>query len=162
MTFPRNAWYVACTPDELADKPLGRQVCGERLVLYRTSEGGPVAALEDFCPHRGAPLSLGRVCEGKLVCGYHGLEMGCEGKTIAMPGQRVRGFPSIRRHRSQRFRVDVDGGPAATEPLLATPFRSFPNRKTRHEDTTSPLDLVDGRRGPCGRGRLRPVGVPDR
>src|SRR5256885_6781103 len=24
---------------------------------------------------------------GKLVCGYHGLEMGCDGKTIAMPGQ---------------------------------------------------------------------------
>ncbi|MBC7392902.1 MAG: aromatic ring-hydroxylating dioxygenase subunit alpha, partial [Variovorax sp.] len=28
--------------------------------------------------------------------GYHGLEMGCDGKTIAMPGQRVRGFPAIR------------------------------------------------------------------
>ena len=55
-----------------------------------------VAALEDFCPHRGAPLSLGSVVEGKLVCGYHGLEMGCDGKTIAMPGQRVRGFPAIR------------------------------------------------------------------
>src|SRR5207253_3329956 len=34
--------------------------------------------------------------EGKLVCGYHGLEMGCDGKAIAMPGQRVRGFPAIR------------------------------------------------------------------
>ena len=96
MTFPRNAWYVACTPDELADKPLGRQVCGERLVLYRTSEGGPVAALEDFCPHRGAPLSLGRVCEGQLVCGYHGLAMGCDGKVVSMPGQRVKSFPAIR------------------------------------------------------------------
>jgi vanillate O-demethylase monooxygenase subunit len=36
------------------------------------------------------------VIEGKLVCGYHGLEMGCQGKTIAMPGQRVRAFPAIR------------------------------------------------------------------
>ena len=96
--FPRNAWYVACTPDEVAATPhgaLGRQVCGERMVFYR----GPderMTALEDFCPHRGAPLSLGRVCEGKLVCGYHGLEMGCDGKTVAMPGQRVRGFPAIR------------------------------------------------------------------
>ncbi len=93
--FARNAWYVACTPDEFADKPLGRTVCGEPLVFYRDGSGA-VAALEDFCPHRGAPLSLGRVCEGKLVCGYHGLEMGCDGKTIAMPGQRVRGFPAIR------------------------------------------------------------------
>jgi vanillate monooxygenase len=93
--FPKNAWYVACTPDEIEGKPLGRRICNEAIVFYRGPEGR-VAALEDFCPHRGAPLSLGRVCEGKLVCGYHGLEMGCDGKTVAMPGQRVRGFPAIR------------------------------------------------------------------
>ena len=93
--FPKNAWYVACTPDEIDGKPLGRRICNESIVFYRGPEGR-VAALEDFCPHRGAPLSLGRVCEGKLVCGYHGLEMGCDGKTVAMPGQRVRGFPAIR------------------------------------------------------------------
>ncbi len=93
--FPTNAWYVACTPAEIDEKPLGRSICGERIVFYRGPDGKP-AALEDWCPHRGAPLSLGRVIEGKLVCGYHGLEMGNDGKTIAMPGQRVRGFPAIR------------------------------------------------------------------
>jgi vanillate O-demethylase monooxygenase subunit len=93
--FLKNTWYVACTPDEIADQPLGRKICGEPIVFYRPAPG-KVAALEDFCPHRGAPLSLGRVCEGKLVCGYHGLEMGCDGKTVAMPGQRVGGFPKIR------------------------------------------------------------------
>ncbi|MDR7378055.1 vanillate O-demethylase monooxygenase subunit [Rhodoferax ferrireducens] len=93
--FPKNAWYVACTPDDIQDKPLGRKICGESMVFYRGPEG-KVTALEDFCPHRGAPLSLGRVEDGKLVCGYHGLEMGCDGKTVAMPGQRVRGFPAIR------------------------------------------------------------------
>ena len=93
--FPKNTWYVACTGNEIDDKPLGRKICGENLVLYRAAEG-KATALEDFCPHRGAPLSLGRVVEGKLVCGYHGLEMGCDGKTVAMPGQRVRGFPPIR------------------------------------------------------------------
>jgi vanillate O-demethylase monooxygenase subunit len=93
--FPKNAWYVACTPDEIDDGPLGRQVCGERIVFFRGPES-QVAAVEDWCPHRGAPLSLGRVVEGKLVCGYHGLEMGCDGKPVAMPLQRVRGFPSIR------------------------------------------------------------------
>ena len=29
--FPMNAWYVACTPAEIDDKPLGRTVCGERI-----------------------------------------------------------------------------------------------------------------------------------
>ncbi|BAN50871.1 aromatic ring-hydroxylating dioxygenase subunit alpha [Metapseudomonas resinovorans] len=93
--FPKNAWYVACTPDEIEGKPLGRQICGEKMVFYRAAEGR-VAALEDFCPHRGAPLSLGFVEDGRLICGYHGLAMGCEGRTEAMPGQRVRGFPAIR------------------------------------------------------------------
>lgn len=95
MIFPMNAWYVACTPGEIDEKPLGRMVCNERIVFYRGPDA-KVAALEDWCPHRGAPLSLGRVVEGKLVCGYHGLEMGHDGRTIAMPGQRVRGFPPIR------------------------------------------------------------------
>jgi vanillate monooxygenase len=95
MMFPKNAWYVACTPSEIDDKPLGRTICGERIVFYRGPEG-QVAAVEDFCPHRGAPLSLGKVIEGQLVCGYHGLTMGHDGKAVAMPGQRVRGFPAIR------------------------------------------------------------------
>ncbi|MBI2309121.1 MAG: aromatic ring-hydroxylating dioxygenase subunit alpha [Rhodocyclales bacterium] len=93
--FPKNTWYVACTSDEVQDKPLGRRICNELMVFFR-DEAGEVAALEDFCPHRGAPLSLGFVKEGRLVCGYHGLEMGCKGHTLAMPGQRVRGFPAIR------------------------------------------------------------------
>ncbi|SFJ42284.1 aromatic ring-hydroxylating dioxygenase subunit alpha [Caulobacter sp. UNC279MFTsu5.1] len=93
--WPRNAWYVACTPDEIADKPLGRRICGERMVFHR-GKAGQVVALEDFCPHRGAPLSLGFVRDGELVCGYHGLTMGCEGRATAMPGQRVAGFPAIR------------------------------------------------------------------
>jgi len=93
--FLKDTWYVACTPDEIMDKPLGRQICGEKIVFYRNAEDR-VAAVENFCPHRGAPLSLGYVEDGKLVCGYHGLAMGCDGHTLSMPGQRVRGFPAIK------------------------------------------------------------------
>ena len=94
--FIKNTWYVACQSHELTDKPLGRKVCNESIAFFRGPDNQP-AAVQDFCPHRGAPLSLGKVCEGKLVCGYHGLEMGCDGKTVAMPGQRVRGFPPIKK-----------------------------------------------------------------
>lgn len=93
--FPKNAWYVACTPDEFADKPLGRKICGESIAFFRDGDG-KVAAVEDFCPHRGAPLSLGTVRDGNLVCGYHGLVMGADGKPVSMPCQRVQGFPKIR------------------------------------------------------------------
>jgi vanillate monooxygenase len=93
--FIKNTWYVACMPEDINGKPLGRKICGLPMVFFRNEAGQP-AALEDFCPHRGAPLSLGQCKDGKLMCGYHGLEMGCEGKTIAMPGQRVGGFPAIK------------------------------------------------------------------
>jgi len=92
--WPKNAWYVACTPDEIAERPLGRQICGERMVFYRDGIGR-AWALEDFCPHRGAPLSLGFLREGELVCGYHGLTMGCEGRAMSMPGQNVARFNTI-------------------------------------------------------------------
>lgn len=96
-TFPKNCWYVACTPDEVDNKPLGRRICNEPMVFFRDAEG-QVSALEDFCPHRGAPLSLGTVEDGLLVCGYHGLKMGPDGKTDSMPGQKVQNFPCVKRY----------------------------------------------------------------
>ncbi len=119
---PQNAWYVACTPDEIADKPLGRQICGEKMVFYRGHEG-KVAAVEDFCPHRGAPLSLGHVENGNLVCGYHGLVMGCDGKTVEMPGQRVRGFPATRPLRYRNGMGSSGSGPVT---------RRWPTRRWIH------------------------------
>ncbi len=92
--WPRDAWYVAGTSDEVGNRPLGRTICGEPMVLFRHSAG--VSALEDFCPHRGAPLSLGSVQGDTLVCGYHGLAMAANGCTAGMPRQRVQGFPPIR------------------------------------------------------------------
>lgn len=102
--FPKNCWYVAATPDEIEAKPLGRVVCGRSMVLFRAVEG-QVAALEDFCPHRGAPLSLGTVENGVIVCGYHGMRMNADGKCAGMAGQSVERFrkgiqtyPAIERH----------------------------------------------------------------
>ena len=94
--FPLNTWYVAARSEEIpTDRPLGRRICNIPMALFRNSAGVP-AAVEDFCPHRGAPLSLGKVEGDTLVCGYHGLAMGCDGKTVSMPCQRVRGFPANR------------------------------------------------------------------
>ncbi len=95
QSYPLNTWYVAATPDEISDKPFARQVCSIKLVFFRNSQQ-KIVAVEDFCPHRGAPLSLGFVENGQLVCGYHGLRMGDDGKTQSMPNQRVAHFPCIK------------------------------------------------------------------
>ena len=91
----QNAWYVAAMSNEVTDKPLGRTICNHNLVMYR-GKGEAVACIEDFCPHRGAAMSLGYIEEGELVCGYHGLRMGPDGQTISMPKQRTDRFPCTR------------------------------------------------------------------
>jgi vanillate O-demethylase monooxygenase subunit len=98
-------------------------------VFFRNAEQQAVA-VEDFCPHRGAPLSLGRVQDGKLVCGYHGLEMGCKGKTVHMPGQRVQGFPSISAYaviERYGFVWVWPGDAALADPSLMPVFDFFDN-----------------------------------
>lgn len=59
--YPLNTWYVAARSHEIGStRPLGRRICNKAMAFFRQSSG-QVAAVEDFCPHRGAPLSLGFV-----------------------------------------------------------------------------------------------------
>jgi phenylpropionate dioxygenase-like ring-hydroxylating dioxygenase large terminal subunit len=67
----RNFWYPVVWSSEVRARPVGIQLLGERVVLCR--DGGRVYALEDRCPHRGTPLSLGRQhFSGTITCPYHG------------------------------------------------------------------------------------------
>ncbi len=129
--FLKNTWYVACQADEITDKPLGRKICNEAMVFYKNAEG-KVAAVQDFCPHRGAPLSLGRVCNGQLVCGYHGLVMGCDGNTISMPGHQVRNFEPIKSYaviERYGFVWVWPGDQAKVDPAQMPAFEWFDNPK---------------------------------
>jgi vanillate O-demethylase monooxygenase subunit len=84
--FLRNAWYVAAWSHELqAGQLLARTIIGIPLVLWRTA-GGAIAALEDRCVHRHAPLSRGRLEGDALRCGYHGLKFAPDGRCIEVPG----------------------------------------------------------------------------
>jgi len=103
--YVRNAWYVAAWSHELeAGTPFPASILDEPIVIYR-GDSGRMAALEDRCVHRLAPLSLGR-CEGdRLRCMYHGLLYDPDGAVAEIPGQelipknaRVRSYPIADRH----------------------------------------------------------------
>ena len=92
--FVKKAWYVVAMPDEIeVGKPFARQICGIHMVFFRSKN--TIVALENFCPHRGAALSLGCVEEDGIVCGYHGLKVGCEGVPIEMEKQNIQKIPKI-------------------------------------------------------------------
>lgn len=79
-----NYWYLALPSSEVTFKPVAITRLSRNLVLWR-NEAGEVQAVEDYCPHRGAPLSCGYVYEGKLTCPYHGLQLDGQGVITATP-----------------------------------------------------------------------------
>jgi phenylpropionate dioxygenase-like ring-hydroxylating dioxygenase large terminal subunit len=97
--YPLNCWYVAATSDEVGRGLLGRTVLGQPLLFYRLRSGA-VTALEDRCPHRSLPLSYGTLSDDEVVCGYHGMAFGPDGRCVRVPSQqnvpygaRARSFP---------------------------------------------------------------------
>lgn len=106
-SYPRNAWYMACWADDLArDRLLARTLLDRPVVLFRDADGAP-AALDDMCPHRFAPLSRGRVQDGVVQCGYHGLRFDAAGMCLGNasayssfpPDTCVQSHPVVERHR---------------------------------------------------------------
>lgn len=102
--WARNCWQVIAFATEIKQAPLARTVLDEPVVLFRTGSGDAVA-LADRCPHRLAPLSMGRVVGDQIQCGYHGLCFDRDGVCVRVPGQdnvptraRVRKYPLIERH----------------------------------------------------------------
>jgi chlorophyllide a oxygenase len=59
-------------------------ILGERLILFRDQYNN-VSCLEDRCPHRSTPLSLGRMNNGKVECKYHGWQFDAMGKCTHIP-----------------------------------------------------------------------------
>jgi nitrite reductase/ring-hydroxylating ferredoxin subunit len=72
-------WHPVLKSNELGNKPVGIQLGGHAVVLYRTRPD-TVAALADECPHRRLKLSLGQVVGDKLRCRYHGWTFDCQGQ----------------------------------------------------------------------------------
>ncbi|MGE3245532.1 MAG: Rieske 2Fe-2S domain-containing protein [Beijerinckiaceae bacterium] len=106
--FIRNAWYMAGWASEVADgKILTRKIIGEPVVVFRTQDGS-LAALEDRCPHRWAPLSRGNLIgNGNIQCAYHGLEFDRTGMCVNNPHRggsiphtaKIASYTAVEKHR---------------------------------------------------------------
>ena len=97
--FLKNTWYVAARTDEVEEAPSAHTILGDDVVLFRQEDGRPVA-LEDACPHKKLPLSMGRRKGNHIECGYHGMVLDGAGQCVHIPSQttipkkaRVRAYP---------------------------------------------------------------------
>lgn len=106
MSFLKNAWYIAALSTEVGAVELfRRKILNTSVLIYRKQDGQAVA-MRDRCPHRFAPLSMGKRVGDEIVCHYHALRFDCEGKCTHNPhgnghipkAAQVRTYPLIERY----------------------------------------------------------------
>jgi nitrite reductase/ring-hydroxylating ferredoxin subunit len=106
-----SRWWTLALSEEVTDKkPLSVDIGDQPVVLWRDKQG-VARALEDRCPHRRAPLSLGCIRDnGWIQCGYHGWSYDGEtGKLRDIPNMKgEQRFPPL--YKARNFAVAEDGG----------------------------------------------------
>ena len=103
--YLNNAWYVACWSDELTEALITRTILEKPVLLYRKANGDAVA-IGNLCPHRFAPLHMGKRIGDTVQCGYHGMVFGESGQCVLnphhggviSPAMKVAAYPLIERH----------------------------------------------------------------
>jgi nitrite reductase (NADH) small subunit len=71
---PKREGQIVCV-GRVTDVPVGRGATAElpsekELALYNVN--GEFYAVENFCPHKGAPLADGHLCGHVVECDWHG------------------------------------------------------------------------------------------
>ncbi|MBD2777591.1 Rieske 2Fe-2S domain-containing protein [Iningainema tapete] len=87
LTFQwTKQWYPVAVVEFLDPScPHAMQLLGKDIVLWRDGTG-KWRCFEDFCPHRLAPLSEGRVeADGTLLCAYHAWRFDSFGNCVSIP-----------------------------------------------------------------------------
>ena len=131
----RPYWHPVGWASALGTEPTSTLLLGERLAIWRTSDGA-VHAAEDRCLHRGTALSLGYVDDHDcLVCPYHGWQFDAAGACVHIP-QLGEGAPIPPRARITTYRCVERYGlvwVALEEPVAEIPaFPEFDDPAYRH------------------------------
>lgn len=104
--YLKNAWYVVAWGEEVNRTMLTRTVCEEAILLYRKEDSDAVVAIGNICPHRFAPLDMGKLKGDTVECGYHGMRFGETGECVLnphhggqiSPAMKVKAYPVVERH----------------------------------------------------------------
>ncbi len=85
--FPEG-WYLVTTRQSLLrEKLIEKTWMGEEIVAW-CDEEGRICVADSICPHLGSSLGPevgGKVCDGRLVCPFHGFTFDATGQCVATP-----------------------------------------------------------------------------
>jgi phenylpropionate dioxygenase-like ring-hydroxylating dioxygenase large terminal subunit len=151
--YLRNLWYMAALSSSLKQGAMRREmICGEPVLLGRGRDG-QAFAMRDICPHRGVPLSAGKIlAENVVECPYHGWRFKPDGVCSLIPsivdGQdsidaskvRVRSYP-LREHDGLIWIYMAANGRDDAPPASEPPRVPLPDAKPR---------WVESQLFPCG------------
>lgn len=80
----RHCWQPVARLEDLKGGPQRAVLLDEPLAVFLAENGEP-AVVADRCAHRGALLSMGKVCGDSIQCPYHGWEWAGDGSCTRIP-----------------------------------------------------------------------------
>ena len=104
--FLMRAWYVAALSSEVGPTELfHRKLLDVAVMMYRRQDGTAVA-MHDRCPHRFAPMHLGKRVGDDIACAYHALRFDCSGTCVHNPhgngaipkAAKIRTYPLVEKY----------------------------------------------------------------
>ena len=135
-----GGWWVLDASRRIAGTPRRYRVNGCDLVAFRGSEG--VVVGPDACPHMGASLSDGRVEGDRVVCPWHGLELGCK------PRGSWRPYKTFDDGVLVWTQTDTSCTEPTERPLISDRPRHFVDAVVTAEARCEPRDIIANRLDP--------------
>lgn len=128
---PEDNWFAIGLSKQIKGKLHRTFFKGKPLIALRDKNGLP-RAYWDRCPHRNAPLSMGKIKKNcVLQCPYHGWEFNFDGSLNRIPGIEDRKFANIKL------------GEIPVKENLGIIFAFFGEDKSQMEEKFDPIPEID-------------------
>ena len=148
LARPGGGWYVVDGARAIGSSPSGYRILGRSLVAYRCGDGRAIVA-PGVCPHMGAPLEGACLKDDRVVCPWHGLELGPAGHG------RWRPLPTHDDGVLVWVRIGEHETPSEAPHLPERPSR-FIDAVARTEASCLPQDVIANRLDPWHGAHFHP------